>query len=75
MGNYKSDYLNYKELVWAVVAVALEKGLDQAIEEVLTFESFTRSEVLDIANVSLDEYKKDCSAAYKRELRIRGEVL
>lgn len=74
MLDYKSDYQVYKELVWNVVTVALEKGLDQAIEEVLTHGTFFRSEILDITNVSLEDYKDDCSAAYKRELIIRNQL-
>lgn len=68
----KSNYQIYKELVYAVVEHALgARNIVDAIEKTLLYETFTRTEILDIACVQMEAYVSDCTALYIKELEHR----
>ncbi|MEK5586642.1 hypothetical protein MKZ21_30755 [Paenibacillus sp. FSL P2-0536] len=68
----KSNYQIYKELVYAVVEHALGvRNIVDAIEKTLFYDTFTRTEILNISCVQMEAYVSDCTALYIKELEHR----
>lgn len=70
MTTFRSEYHEYRELVWRVVGKALEVGFQTSFDTVLSFGISTRNEILDIAGVSLEDYRIDCMEHYIKEIEI-----
>lgn len=68
---FKSSYIDYKELIWKVVESAIEVGIDEAYKTVQSYGTGTKNEILGIAGVSEEDYKKECYDYFSREINIR----
>ena len=71
---FASSYETYKNLVWSVVERSLQMGFFKAVKSIQTYDIMTITEILDVADVTLEIYEIDCMKAYIRELELRQHL-
>lgn len=70
----KSDFKFYQELVYSVVEHALNvRNIQTAIDTVLSIDIWTRNEILQFTELSIQAYTKDCIRLYVSELERKLE--